>query len=58
MNHSILRPLNSDPPLTELQRAEELVKREMILMLHHDCIETPTPLQVTAEFCMSVCESQ
>ena len=46
MNHTILRPLNSDPPLTELQRAEELVKREMILMLHHDCLETPTPIQM------------
>ena len=46
MNHSVLRPLNSDPPLTELQRAEELIKREMIVMMHHDCIETPTPGQM------------
>ena len=46
MNHSVLRPLNSDPPLTELQRAEELIKREMIVMMHHDCIETPTPSQL------------
>ena len=46
MNHSILRPLNSDPPLTDLQRAEELIKREMIVMLHHDCLETPTPMQM------------
>merc|ERR1712240_906570 len=41
-NHAVLRPLHSDPPLNDLQRAEELIKREMILMLHHDCLETPT----------------
>ena len=46
MNHAVLRPLNSDPPLTELQRAEELIKREMIVMMHHDCIETPTLAQM------------
>ena len=46
MNHSVLRPLNSDPPLSDLQRAEELIKREMVLMMHHDCIETPTPAQM------------
>ena len=39
MNHTVLRPLNSDPPLNELQKAEELIKREMILMLQHDCRE-------------------
>jgi len=42
VNHTVLRPLNADPPLNELQKAEELIKREMILMLHHDCLETPT----------------
>ena len=45
VNHAVLRPLNSDPPLNELQKAEELIKREMILMLHHDCLETPTLAQ-------------
>ena len=45
VNHTVLRPLNSDPPLNELQKAEELIKREMILMLHHDCIECPTLAQ-------------
>ena len=38
--------MNSDPPLTDLQRAEELIKREMVVMLHHDCLETPTPAQM------------
>merc|ERR1712025_146952 len=42
MNHAVLRPLHSDPPLNDLQRAEELIKREMILILHHDCLESPT----------------
>ncbi len=46
MNDSVLRPLNSDPPLTELQRAEELIKREMLVMMHHDCLETPTRAQM------------
>jgi len=45
VNHTVLRPLNADPPLNELQKAEELIKREMILMLHHDCLETPTMAQ-------------
>ena len=26
MNHTVLRPLNADPPLTDLQRSEELIK--------------------------------
>ena len=42
MNHAVLRPLHSDPPLNELQRAEELIKREMMVMMHHDCLESPT----------------
>ncbi len=46
MNETILRPLNSDPPLTDLQRAEELIKREMVVMMHHDCLETPTQAQM------------
>jgi len=46
VNHAVLRPLNSDPPLNDLQKAEELIKREMILMLHHDCLETPTLSQM------------
>jgi len=45
MNHAVLRPLHSDPPLNDLQRAEELIKREMIVMLHHDCLESPTLAQ-------------
>jgi len=45
MNHTVLRPLNADPPLTDLQRSEELIKREMLVMLHHDCLETPTMAQ-------------
>ena len=45
MNQTVLRPMNSDPPLTGLQKAEELIKREMLVMLHYDCLETPTPSQ-------------
>ncbi|XP_015590246.1 cell division cycle 5-like protein [Cephus cinctus] len=39
-NMSILRPL-TDSPLTDLQRAEELIKREMITMLHYDATQNP-----------------
>lgn len=42
MNHAVLRPLNSDPPLNDQQRAEEIIKREMLVMMHHDALETPT----------------
>jgi len=45
MNHSVLRPIHADPPLNDLQKAEEMIKREMILMMHHDCLETPTLAQ-------------
>ena len=46
MNENVLRPISADHPLTEMQRAEELIKREMLVMLHHDCLETPTPAQM------------
>jgi hypothetical protein len=28
-----------------MQRAEEMIKREMMIMLHYDCVESPTPAQ-------------
>ncbi|XP_013791247.2 cell division cycle 5-like protein [Limulus polyphemus] len=46
VNSSILRPLNSDPPLTALQKAEELIKQEMLIMFHHDAVHNPTPQQI------------
>ncbi|KAG1677882.1 Cell division cycle 5-like protein [Nymphon striatum] len=45
INASILRPANTDPPLTDLQRAEELIKREMITMLHYDTLHNPDAIQ-------------
>ncbi|CAH1799753.1 unnamed protein product [Owenia fusiformis] len=46
MNHTVLRPIDArDPPLTDLQKAEELVKREMVTMMHYDALLTPTPAQ-------------
>lgn len=41
---NILR--QSNEPLTELQRAEELIKEEMLTMLHHDSIRNPTNSQM------------
>lgn len=37
----VLRPPNTDPPLTDLQKAEELIKQEMITMLHYDAVYSP-----------------
>ncbi len=45
MNHEILRPSDLATPLTELQKAEELIKKEMLVMLHYDAIHTPTLTQ-------------
>lgn len=41
VNMAVLRPPHTDPPLTELQKAEELIKREMITMLHYDAVYSP-----------------
>ena len=41
MNETILRPQSVDPPLSELQLAEELIKREMITMVHFDSLHHP-----------------
>ncbi|XP_006625730.1 cell division cycle 5-like protein [Lepisosteus oculatus] len=41
VNETILRPLNVEPPLTELQKGEELIKKEMITMLHFDSLHHP-----------------
>ncbi|KAL3882692.1 hypothetical protein ACJMK2_029005 [Sinanodonta woodiana] len=47
VNMDVLRILGSnDPPLTELQKAEELIKQEMITMLHYDAVYSPTPAQL------------
>lgn len=43
VNHSILRPppQPSEPLLTDLQRAEEMVKAEMLCMMHYDNANNP-----------------
>lgn len=41
MNESVLRPTSMEP-LSDLQLAEELIKQEMITMLHHDCLHHPS----------------
>ncbi|XP_052002117.1 cell division cycle 5-like protein [Xyrauchen texanus] len=42
VNETILRPHNVEPPLTELQQAEEMIKKEMITMIHYDCLHHPS----------------
>ncbi|XKL60760.1 hypothetical protein PGB90_007817 [Kerria lacca] len=39
----ILRPNKADSNMSDLQRAEELIKEEMITMLHYDALQDPTP---------------
>ncbi|XP_056624687.1 cell division cycle 5-like protein [Triplophysa dalaica] len=41
VNETILRPQNVEPPLTDLQQAEEMIKKEMITMIHFDCLHHP-----------------
>ncbi|XP_054720958.1 cell division cycle 5-like protein [Uloborus diversus] len=41
VNNSILRPSHCEPPLTDLQKAEELIKQEMLIMLHNDSYKNP-----------------
>ncbi|XP_018425860.1 PREDICTED: cell division cycle 5-like protein [Nanorana parkeri] len=41
VNETILRPVTVEPPLTDLQNAEEMIKREMITMLHFDSLHHP-----------------
>jgi len=42
VNNSILRPANTpELSLTDLQKAEELIKHEMLTMMHYDSIRNP-----------------
>ncbi|XP_049792039.1 cell division cycle 5-like protein [Schistocerca nitens] len=49
INTAVLRPPHTDPPLTELQKAEELIKSEMITMLHYDAVYSPVASQQEAK---------
>lgn len=42
MNHNILRPVDMVQPLSGYQQAEELIKEEMLIMLHQDILTDPT----------------
>lgn len=48
INTTILRPPTDMTGLTDLQRAEELIKQEMITMLHYDAILNPVVLPANA----------
>jgi pre-mRNA-splicing factor CDC5/CEF1 len=41
VNEMVLRPLNVELPLRDLQKMEELIKKEMIMMLHYDLLHHP-----------------
>lgn len=44
INSSVLRPANEMQGLNDLQRAEELIKQEMIKMLHYDALNDPVTI--------------
>ncbi|KAK8748013.1 hypothetical protein OTU49_016270 [Cherax quadricarinatus] len=44
VNSSVLRPMHADIHLSDQQKAEELIKREMVTMLHYDALHTPAGL--------------
>ncbi|KAI1294832.1 Cell division cycle 5-like protein [Halotydeus destructor] len=46
VNLNILKTESESSPLTELQRAEEIIKQEMIAMLHYDALKNPTNQQL------------
>lgn len=48
INTTILRPTSDMQGLTDLQRAEELIKKEMITMLHQDALLNPVDLPAGA----------
>lgn len=43
VNDSVLRSAAEEPGLTDLQKAEELIKEEMLTMLHYDSLHNPPP---------------
>lgn len=43
VNMSVLRPPHESYSLTDLQKAEELIKREMVTMLHYDNLKNAVP---------------
>ena len=45
VNVTVLRPMHADVHLSDQQKAEELIKREMVTMLHYDALHTPASSQ-------------
>ncbi|RZC40269.1 Myb Cef and/or Ax dynein light domain containing protein, partial [Asbolus verrucosus] len=45
VNLAVLRPVHESHSLTELQKAEELIKCEMVTMLQYDNLKNPSPVQ-------------
>nr|CAG4645390.1 EOG090X02CC [Lynceus sp. MCZ IZ 141354] len=48
VNSAVLRPQSADPSLNDMQRAEELIKREMLTMVHYDGLKNPVPTAGTS----------
>ncbi|CAF2406946.1 unnamed protein product [Rotaria sp. Silwood2] len=48
INLTILRPANVEGPMSDLQKAEELIKQEMLVLLHYDALNNPAPNNSTS----------
>ena len=46
INVAVLRPASESHSLTDLQKAEELIKKEMVIMLHYDNLKNPVAPQI------------
>ena len=60
VNATVLRPMHADVHLSDQQKAKELIKREMVTMLHYDALHTPSTtgrkgLQVPLLFLCRIC---
>ncbi|RNA45152.1 cell division cycle 5 [Brachionus plicatilis] len=42
VNGNVLRPLDPAQPFSEYQKAEEMIKQEMLSMLHYDAVKNPS----------------
>ncbi|CAF0733392.1 unnamed protein product [Rotaria sordida] len=48
INLTILRPANAEGPMSDFQKAEELIKQEMLVLLHYDALNNPVPNSSTS----------
>ncbi|KRY49737.1 Cell division cycle 5-like protein [Trichinella britovi] len=48
INNNILRPANMTEALSDIQKAEEIIKKQLLCLLHYDSMNNPTVEQLKA----------